>query len=66
MVWLTTMEEDLAEESPHAYLKAMLVRLRIEMLSSARALQGDLLVEFWEIVDDLNAIRPKRTLGDPP
>lgn len=66
MVWLTAMEEDLAEESPHAYLKAMLVRLRIEMLSSARALQGDLLVEFWEIVDDLNAIRPKRTLGDPP
>lgn len=61
VAWLTSMEEDLADESPRAYLKAMLVRLRIEMLSSASALQGDLLDEFWEIVDDLNALRAMRS-----
>lgn len=50
-------------EFPH--LRAMLARLRIEMTSAAQALQGDLLVEFWTIVDDLNVIRTakRRTIG---
>lgn len=41
------------------YLKVMLMRLRIELLSAAKALRGDLLDEFWKIIDDVNALRGK-------
>lgn len=51
-------EEALAGESPSPYLRAMLMRLRIEMLSAAKALHaGALRTEFWKIVDDLIELR---------
>ena len=44
---------------PSPYLKAMLLRLRIEMFSFAKAMQGELLDEFWRAIDELQALRPK-------
>lgn len=40
------------------YQKALLMRLRIDMLSVARALRGDLLDMFWRALDELSALRP--------
>lgn len=45
---------------PSPYLKAMLMRLRIEMFSVAKALQGELLDEFWRSIDELNRLRPAK------
>jgi hypothetical protein len=42
---------------PNPHLKAMVMRLRIEMKSCAAALQGELADEFWRLVDELNAMR---------
>jgi hypothetical protein len=36
----------------------MVIRLRIEMKTCAKALDGELLDEFWRLVDELNAMRP--------
>lgn len=44
---------------PGLALKVMLIRLRMEMSAAARALQGELRDEFWQLVDDLQAMRPK-------
>jgi len=54
-----TSSEDV-EAPPGLHLKVMLIRLRIEMSAAARALQGELRDEFWQLVDDLQAMRPKR------
>ncbi len=35
-----------------------LVRLRVEMFAAAQLMHGDALTEFWQLVDDINAIRP--------
>lgn len=57
--------DDFIAEFPSAHLRALVIRLRIEMLSAAKALQGELLAEFWKLVDDLNALRatPPRLIG---
>jgi hypothetical protein len=62
---MTTAAEDFESEFPSPYLKAMVMRLRIEMFSAASALQGDLADEFWKLVDDLNTMRSKRTICAP-
>lgn len=56
-----TSFEDFAE-FPSPYLKAMIIRLRIEMFSVAASMQGELAREFWQIVDDLNAHRARLKL----
>lgn len=54
------LEIDLLDANPgRRYLKVMLMRLRIELLSAAKALRGDLLDELWKIIDDVNALRGK-------
>lgn len=56
----TDLEIDLLDANPgRRYLKVMLMRLRIELLSAAKALRGDLLDELWKIIDDVNALRGK-------
>lgn len=49
--------DDFVHPNPH--LRAMVMRLRIEMKSCAVALQGELADDFWRLVDELNAMRPK-------
>lgn len=42
--------------------KALLMRLRIDMFSVARSMTGELHDAFWQSVDELAALRPKRRL----
>jgi hypothetical protein len=56
----TGLEIDQDDVNPgRRYLKIMLMRLRIELLSAAKALRGDLLDDFWKIIDDVNELRGK-------
>jgi len=60
---MAARKSDDVEELSSPFLRAMLSRLRIEMLSCAVAFQeGPLHDEFWKLVDDLNAIRDDQQL----
>lgn len=37
-----------------------LVRLRIELFTAAQTLKGELLKEFWELVNDIHLISPEQ------
>lgn len=58
------IDDDIAGEFPSPYLRALLMRLRIEMLSAARAFQGSLRDDFWKLVDELNEIRAEQRRED--
>lgn len=36
-----------------------LMILRMELFTAAQILRGEPLQEFWKLIDDINAIRPK-------
>ena len=59
-------ETDFADfaEFPSPYFRAMLMRFRIELRSAAKALRGNLLDEFWKVIDDVNTLRPKKIEKD--